>query len=79
MFRRNPVTIQCYGVPMGILDGFAEPFMVGNVKVWPCASRPGFQWFIAFDGQPHWFRGKAEATLFARDRQAMTDPEGLCD
>lgn len=64
---------------MGILDGFVEPFMVGNVKVWPCASRPGFQWFIAFDGQPFYFRSRNEAILFARDRQAMTDPEGLCD
>jgi hypothetical protein len=64
---------------VGILDGFAEPFMVGAIKVWPCASRPGFQWFIAFEGKPYYFRGKSEATLFARDRQSMNDSEGLCD
>ena len=53
--------------------------MVGSVKVWPCASRPGFQWFIAYGGQPHYFRGRTEAMLFAKDVQSMHDPEGLCD
>jgi hypothetical protein len=64
---------------MGILDGFAEPFMVGAIKVWPCASRPGFPWFIAHEGRPYYFRSKNAAILFAKDRQAMEDPEGLCD
>jgi hypothetical protein len=62
-----------------MFDDLPAPFMVGAIKVWPCASRPGFQWFIAHEGQPHYFRGKSEAILFARDRQSMNDPEGLCD
>lgn len=64
---------------MDILGDFAQPFMVGTIKVWPCASRPGFQWFIAYDGKPFYFRSKANAILFARDKQALDDPEGLCD
>jgi hypothetical protein len=55
------------------------PFMVGAIKVWPVHSKPGFQWFIAHEGKPHYFRSKAEAVLFARDRQSGSDPEGLCD
>jgi hypothetical protein len=53
--------------------------MVESIKVWPCASRPGFSWFIAYGGKPHYFRGRAEAMLFAKDVQSMHDPEGLCD
>lgn len=53
--------------------------MVGAIKVWPCASRPGFSWFIAHDGLPHYFPSKAAATLFAKDAQSISDPEGLCD
>lgn len=64
---------------MDILGDFAQPFMVGTIKVWPCASRPGFQWFIAYEGKPFYFRSKANAVLFARDKQALDDPEGLCD
>jgi len=64
---------------MDILGGYAMPFMVGEIKVWPCASRPGFQWFIAYAGKPYYFVSKQEAILFAKDRQSMNDPEGLCD
>jgi hypothetical protein len=64
---------------MDILGGYAMPFMVGEIKVWPCASRPGFQWFIAHQGKPYYFVSKQEAILFAKDRQSMNDPEGLCD
>ncbi len=64
---------------MDILGGLVSPFMAGEIKVWPCASRPGFQWFIAYEGKPYYFRGRNEAVLFARDRQAMEDPENLCD
>jgi len=64
---------------MDILGGLVSPFTVGEIKVWPCASRPGFQWFIACEGKPYYFRGRNEAVLFARDRQAMEDPENLCD
>lgn len=49
------------------------------MKVWPCSSRPGWSWFIAHEGKPYYFRNRAEAILFARDRQAMEDEENLCD
>ena len=55
------------------------PFMVGDIKIWPAHSRPGMRWFIAYEGKPYWFRSKNEAVLFAKDKQAMEDPEGLCD
>lgn len=55
------------------------PFMVGEIKIWPAHSRPGMRWFIAYEGKPYWFQGKNEAVLFAKDKQAMEDPEGLCD
>jgi hypothetical protein len=64
---------------MDILAGLVNPFMVGAIKVWPCASRPGFQWFIAHNGQPFYFRTRSDATLFARDRQSLDDAENLCD
>ena len=55
------------------------PFMIGDIKIWPAHSRPGMRWFIAYENKPYWFRSKNEAKLFAMDRQAMEDPEGLCD
>jgi hypothetical protein len=55
------------------------PFMVGAIKVWPCASKPGFAHFIAFEGKPYYFRSKNEAVLFAKDAQSGSDPEGLVD
>jgi hypothetical protein len=60
-------------------DDLPAPFMVGLIKIWPCASRPGFQWFCAYEGRPYYFRSRSEAVLFAKDKQAMEDPEGLCD
>jgi len=60
-------------------DDLPCPFMVGAIKVWPCASRPGFKHFIAYEGKPYYFRSKQEALLFARDAQSGNDPEGLCD
>jgi hypothetical protein len=71
--------MQSWGFSMNILGDFAQPFMAGSIKVWPCASRPGFQWFIAHEGKPFYFRSKNEAILFARDRQSIEDPEQLCD
>jgi hypothetical protein len=64
---------------MDLLSDLPAPFMVESIKVWPCASRPGFSWFIAYGGKPHYFRGRTEAMLFAKDVQSMHDPEGLCD
>lgn len=64
---------------MGMFDDLPMPFMVGTVKIWPAHSRPGFRWFIAYGGKPHWFRGKNEAMLFARDCQSLEDSENLCD
>ncbi len=60
-------------------DDLPEPFMVGSIKLWPAHSRPGFQWFIAYEGSPYYFRTKSEAVLFARDRQSIEDGEMLCD
>lgn len=55
------------------------PFVVGAIKIWPVHSRPEFQWFVAYDGKPFYFKTKNSAILFAKDKQAMEDPEGLCD
>jgi hypothetical protein len=62
-----------------MFDDLPSPFMVGGIKVWPVHSRPDYQWFIAYEGKPFYFRSKSNAVLFAKDRQAMEDPEGLCD
>jgi hypothetical protein len=62
-----------------VFDDLPSPFMVGSVKVWPCASRPGLSHFIAFEGKPYYFASKNAAILFARDKQAMDDEENLCD
>lgn len=60
------------------LSQYVDPWYIGEIKVWPCYSRPGFQWFIAYEGKPYWFRSKAEAMLFAKDKlDAPSD--GLCD
>lgn len=64
---------------MDIFGGYAMPFMVDQVKVWPCMSRPGFQWFIAYSGKPYYFGSKQEAILFAKDAQSGFDPDGLVD
>ena len=42
----------------------ASPFTVDGIKVWPCVNRPGFQWFIAYEGKPHYFLTKDEALRF---------------
>ena len=55
------------------------PFRAGEIKIWPVHSRPEFQWFIAHEGKPYYFRTKQEAILFAKDAQSGSDPEGLCD
>lgn len=62
-----------------MFDDLPMPFMVGNIKVWPAHSRPGMQWFIAYEGKPYWFRSKNEAVLFAKDRLSIDDSEFLCD
>jgi len=51
---------------MTLLDwgDIASPFTVDGIKVWPCHSRPGFQWFIAHQSKPHYFRSKSEALHF---------------
>jgi hypothetical protein len=53
--------------------------MVNEIKVWPVHSRAEFSWFVAYEGKPFYFKTKNSAILFARDKQAMEDPEGLCD
>lgn len=47
---------------------FREPWQIGPIKVWPCYSRPDFQWFIAYEGLPYFFRSKGEAQSFAKDK-----------
>jgi len=56
-----------------------QPFSYGGVKLWPCFSRPEFQWFAAIDGSPHYFRSLNEAKLFIKDLVSNEDPENLCD
>jgi hypothetical protein len=60
-------------------DDLPCPFMVGTIKLWPVHSRPGFQWFIAHEGKPYYFKSKNEALLFAKDAQSGSDLEGLVD
>lgn len=55
------------------------PFIVGSLKVWPVHSRAEFSFFIAYEGKPYYFKTKGAAILFAKDKQAIDDPEGLCD
>lgn len=55
------------------------PRMVGNIKIWPVHGRPEYKWFVAYDGKPHYFRSWNEAVLFVKDKQAIDDPEMLCD
>lgn len=56
-----------------------QPFNIGPYKLWPCFSKPEFQWFAAINGQPHYFRTLNEAKLFVRDLLVVGDEEGLCD
>jgi len=46
------------------LDDIASPFTTSGIKVWPVHSRPGFSWFIAHEGKPHYFVSKSEALRF---------------
>lgn len=62
-----------------MFDDLPTPFMVGAIKIWPVHSRPDFSWFLAYEGKPFYFKTKNSAILFAKDRQAMNDSEGLCD
>lgn len=62
-----------------MIDDLPAPFMVGSIKVWPCHGRPEFQWFIAYEGKPFYFKTKNAAILFAKDKLLMEDEEGLCD
>jgi len=66
-------TITMFGLPE------RQPFVYGGVKLWPCFSRPEFQWFAAIDGSPHYFRSLNEAKLFIKDLVSNEDPENLCD
>lgn len=62
-----------------MFDNLPRPQMVGAIKLWPVHSRPDMRWFIAHEGKPYYFASLNEAKLFARDKQAITDEEGLCD
>lgn len=56
-----------------------QPFSIGPYKIWPCFSKPEFQWLAAIDGKPCYFRTTNEARLFVKDLLSMEDEEGLCD
>lgn len=66
-------TIVMFGLPE------RQPFNYGPYKLWPCFSKPEFQWFAAIDGAPYYFRTLNEAKLFIKDRLSMEDAENLCD
>ena len=66
-------TIAMFGLPE------RQPFNYGPYKLWPCFSKPEFQWFSAVDGEPHYFRTLNEAKLFIKDRLSIEDAENLCD
>jgi len=56
-----------------------QPFTIGPYKLWPCFSRPEFEWFAAIDGKPLYFRTLNEAKLFVRDLLANEDSDNICD
>jgi hypothetical protein len=56
-----------------------QPLNIGPYKLWPCFSKPEFQWFAAIHDKPYYFRTLNEAKLFVRDLLAVGDEEGLCD
>jgi hypothetical protein len=62
-----------------MFNDLPRPFMVGDIKIWPVHSRAEFSHFIAYQGTPHYFRSRNDAILFAKDKQAITDEDGLCD
>jgi len=45
-------------------DDIASPFTTSGIKVWPVHGRPGFSWFVAHEGKPHYFVSKSEALRF---------------
>lgn len=56
-----------------------QPFTIGPYKLWPCFSRPEFEWFAAIDNKPLYFRTLNEAKLFVRDLLANEDSDNICD
>ena len=56
-----------------------QPFNIGPYKLWPCFSRPEFEWFAAIDSKPTYFKTTSEARLYVQDLLANEDSEGLCD
>jgi hypothetical protein len=58
------------------LNDIASPFTTGGIKVWPCVNRPGFQWFIAYQGKPFYFTTKQQALLFIENAKS-TNPDVL--
>ena len=66
-------TIAMFGLPD------RQPFNYGPYKLWPCFSKPEFQWFSPIDGKPFYFKTLSEAKLFIKDRLSVEDAENLCD
>jgi len=54
-------TIAMWGLPD------RQPFNYGPYKLWPCFSKPEFQWFAAIDGRPFYFKTLSEAKLLIND------------
>lgn len=55
-----------------------QPFNIGPYKIWPCFSKPEFQWFAAIEGKPFYFKTSSEVKLFVKDLMASDDPDGVC-
>ncbi len=60
-------TIAMFGLPE------RQPFIYVPYKLWPCFSKPEFQWFSAIDGAPYYFRTLNEAKLFINDLMSADD------
>ncbi len=60
-------TIPMFGLPE------RQPFNYGPYKLWPCFSKPEFQWFAAIDNRPLYFKTLSEAKLFINDLMSADD------
>jgi hypothetical protein len=51
------------------------PQTVGSLKIWPVHSRPDYQYFIAYESKPYYFRSYSEAVAFVRDKEGVEKEE----
>lgn len=63
-----PIASSVYNVRgFSMWDDLPEPFMVEGIKIWPVHSRPEFNWFLAYEGLPFYFKTRNAAVLFAKE------------